>query len=92
MNMVELTERLAVEAHPEQVDRAGQAYIDHPRRVAAKVAETSGPDTAVPVAWLHDVVEDTAVTLQGLRQLAFGEDVVNAVDALTRRPGEGDQY
>jgi (p)ppGpp synthase/HD superfamily hydrolase len=42
----------------------------------------------VAVAFLHDVVEDTAATLDDLRALNFPERVVEAVDALTRREGE----
>jgi (p)ppGpp synthase/HD superfamily hydrolase len=40
------------------------------------------------VAYLHDVVEDSAVTLQDLTDLGFDGYVVHAVDALTRRDGE----
>jgi (p)ppGpp synthase/HD superfamily hydrolase len=85
-------ERVAREAHVGQVDKAGRPYIDHPRRVAARVAEVDGRPAAVAVAWLHDVVEDTPTTLEDLRDAGFGADVVAAVDALTRRPGEGDDY
>ena len=85
-------ERVAREAHVGQVDKAGRPYVDHPRRVAARVAEVDGRPAAVAVAWLHDVVEDTPTTLEDLGEAGFGVDVVAAVDALTRRPGEGDDY
>src|SRR5690606_11747524 len=52
--------------------------------VAARVA---GDDNAVATAWLHDVVEDTPVTLADLEE-SFPAEVTIAVDALTRRPGE----
>ena len=39
MNLVELAEEIATRAHEGQVDKAGQPYIDHPRRVAARVPE-----------------------------------------------------
>ncbi|MBB1502835.1 HD domain-containing protein [Propioniciclava sp. MC1683] len=85
-------EQVATDAHAGQVDKAGLPYIEHPRRVAARVAaQTADPD-ALAAAWLHDVVEDTAVGLDELRQLGFNERVLDAVDALTRRPGEGDAY
>lgn len=70
-------------AHAGQTDKAGQAYVDHPRRVAERVTG----DLARTVAWLHDVVEDTPVTLDELEQ-AFGPRVADAVDALTVRHGE----
>ncbi len=85
-------EQVAADAHAGQVDKAGQPYIEHPRRVAARVAaQTDDPD-ALAAAWLHDVVEDTSVDLEQLRRLGFSERVLDAVDALTRRPGEGDGY
>lgn len=76
---------IATLAHSGQVDKAGQPYVDHPRRVAARVFE-HGP-LAEAVAWLHDVVEDTPVTLEAVEQ-AFGPQVAAAVDAITHRPGE----
>ncbi len=85
-------ERRATTAHEGQVDKAGRPYIEHPRRVADRVAEVDGRAAAVCVAWLHDVVEDSAaLTLDELRD-DFSDAIVDAVDALTRRDGEGDDY
>lgn len=92
MIWVQRAQQEAEQAHAGQVDKAGLPYIDHPRRVAVRVAETSDTPEAIVVAWLHDVIEDTGMTLAGLRQLGFSAEVVAAVDALTRRPGEGDNY
>jgi (p)ppGpp synthase/HD superfamily hydrolase len=75
---------LAVEAHRGQKDRAGAPYILHPLRMMFRV-ET---DAEKIVAVLHDVVEDTGWTLDRLRAEGFPEDVVAAVDHLTRREGE----
>ena len=83
---------IATTAHQGQVDKAGMPYIDHARRVAERVALVDDRPDAVAVAWLHDVVEDTATTLDELRARGFGHDVVAAVDAMTRRPDEGDEY
>ncbi len=74
---------MATSAHQGQVEKAGAAYINHPARVAARVR---GDDAAEIMAWLHDVVEDTSVTLADLRT-HFAESIVEAVDAMTRRPG-----
>lgn len=79
-----LAKEIAAAAHRGQVDKAGQPYITHPARVAARVA---GDEHAVAAAWLHDVVEDTPVTLADLED-SFPTEVTIAVDALTRRPGE----
>lgn len=92
MDLIETAERLATTAHAGQTDKAGLPYIEHPRRVAARTAVTSTDPDAVAVAWLHDVVEDTSVTLDELRETGFPETVIAAVDALTRRPDEGDRY
>lgn len=75
---------LAVQAHRGQKDRAGAPYILHPLRMMFRV-ET---DAEKIVAVLHDVVEDTDLTLDALRAEGFPEDVVAAVDHLTRRESE----
>jgi (p)ppGpp synthase/HD superfamily hydrolase len=77
---------LAVAAHLGQVDKAGNPYIDHPAAVAAAL-EPYG-ELAVMAGWLHDVVEDSEMTLAELRVLGFPPEVVSAVDSVTRRPGE----
>lgn len=78
-------ETLARAAHAGQVDKAGAPYAAHPARVAAAVA---GDPLAEATAWLHDVVEDTSMTLADLRDVGFPEPVLAAVDALTRRADE----
>lgn len=75
---------LAVEAHRGQTDRAGAPYILHPLRMMFRVETDAERMTAV----LHDVVEDTGWTLDDLRAEGFPEEVVEAVDHLTRREGE----
>ncbi len=80
------TDVIARLAHYNQVDKAGNPYIDHPRAVAELVKEY-GPN-AVMAALLHDVVEDTHITLDDLRADGYPDEVVNAVDAVTKRPGE----
>jgi len=73
---------LATGAHFGQVDKVGNDYIEHVARVAAAVR---GDDTAETVAWLHDVVEDTEVTIIQVRE-QFGDEVADAVAAVTRDP------
>ena len=73
---------LAVVAHFGQTDKADRPYMEHVQRVADSVA----PGCRA-IAYLHDVVEDTPVTLEAIRE-AFGNQIARDVDALTRRKGE----
>lgn len=75
---------LAVEAHRGQVDKVGQPYILHPLRVMFRLRS----DAERTVAVLHDVVEDTPVTLDRLRALGYPPEVLEAIDCLTRKKGE----
>ena len=75
---------IAAKAHAGQVDKAGKDYIHHPLTVASFV-ETDDEKT---VALLHDVVEDTPVTLRNLSDAGFSDAVVHAVDCVTKREGE----
>lgn len=81
---------VATAAHVGQVDKSGAAYIGHPARVAAIVRELfpKSPDEAVAVAWLHDVVEDTDIGCVDLLEMGFSADVVDGVNAMTKRKGE----
>jgi len=75
---------LAVEKHRGQVDKAGQPYILHPMRVMCRMKT----EQEMMVAVLHDLIEDTDVTLDDLREAGYPEAVVTAVDYLSRRDGE----
>ncbi len=75
---------LAVEAHRGQRDKAGQTYLLHPQRVF--VRQETEPERMVAI--LHDVVEDTPWTLERLRELGYPEEVLGALDCLTKREGE----
>ncbi len=75
---------LAAGAHRGQTDKAGQPYILHLLRVMLRLEDEAGRISAV----LHDILEDTTVTPDDLRRAGHGEDVLRALDALTRREGE----
>lgn len=79
---------LAAEAHAGQVDKAGDAYILHPLDVMKPFLHGQGADEELAcIAVLHDVVEDTDVTLGQIGQ-TFGGRVMEGVDGLTRRETE----
>jgi (p)ppGpp synthase/HD superfamily hydrolase len=75
----------AAQAHEGQLDKAGRPYIEHPERVVGHLVNPTTDE--VVVAWLHDAVEDTEVTLQEVER-EFGPTAAAAVDAITRRPDE----
>ncbi len=80
----------AAEKHRGQTDKAGKPYIFHPIRVMENLGPnaTEGEQMA---ALLHDVVEDCGVTLEDLGRLGYPEDVVLAVELLTKNAdGERD--
>lgn len=78
---------LAIQAHAGQKDRNGRPYIEHPLRVWERVKANGGTLVQQIAALLHDTVEDTYVTLQDI-QTQFGQEVFEAVDALSRRENE----
>ncbi|MBE8952235.1 MAG: GTP pyrophosphokinase [Quinella sp. 1Q7] len=72
---------MASAAHRGQVDKSGVAYINHPLTVAANVGENI---SAVIVALLHDVAEDTSLTVDDLRQkIPLTDAEVRALELLT---------
>ena len=77
---------IAASAHSDQIDKSGRPYILHPIRVMQRVAEHGLPVQIVAV--LHDVVEDTWITLDLLPRMGFNEEVIAGVDAISRREGE----
>lgn len=82
---VRRAQALAVRAHHGQADKAGLPYIEHPTRVVGHLENPTAEEATV--AWLHDVVEDTPVTLEDIEN-DFGSRVAEAVDAITCRPDE----
>lgn len=88
MSVVATARSIATEAHAGQTDKTGHPYIGHPARVASRTASAGGGELAVATAWLHDVLEDTAVTAGDLLEAGIPGDVVRAVEALSKRDGE----
>ena len=76
--------RFVEEFHHEQYDTIGAPYILHP----VFVADQMDTEDETIVALLHDVVEDTPITLDDLRDKGYSDEIIVAIDALTRRTDE----
>ncbi len=98
-NIVDRARSIAIEAHQGQVDKCGDPYINHVTNVATRAVSATAyrgsmgsysqewADHVVATAWLHDVVEDTDVTLADIA-LQFPNEVVLAEEAITHVPNE----
>jgi (p)ppGpp synthase/HD superfamily hydrolase len=83
---IELSQR----AHAGQIDKCGRPYYLHPLRVAMRLARCTPAERHA--ALLHDVVEDTAVTLQDLAGMGYSDEILELVDLLTRRMAERESH
>ncbi len=84
-------EVLARNAHAAQTDKAGRPYAEHLQAVADGVRARGGDDEQIAAAWLHDAVEDEAVSEEWLREAALTGRTKNIVLAVTKRAGESPQ-
>lgn len=73
--------KIMYEAHKNQLDKSGIPYVFHPWHVA----ESMKDEVRCTVALLHDVVEDTDITLDNLKEQGFPNEVIDAVDVLTKK-------
>lgn len=85
MGNLERAIQIALKVHRGMKDKGGAPYILHPLRVMLQM----DTDLERTVAVLHDVVEDSEWTLDRLREEGFSEEVMQALDCLTKRQGEG---
>lgn len=80
---------IAEVAHRGQPDKVGADYIGHPHRIAVSLIAQKASHVAVALGWLHDVVEDTALTLDDIAAaFPLMDDLIAALDAITARPNE----
>lgn len=84
MATLERAIEIAAKAHAGQTDKAGEAYILHPLRVMLSLTTENERIAGV----LHDVLEDTNVTLEQLKLEGFANEVLVALVALTKERGE----
>ena len=75
---------IAAKAHAGQQDKAGQPYILHPLRLMLRF-ET---EEEMIVAVMHDVIEDSDLSLENLRTQGFPDEIVEAIECLTKKDGE----
>lgn len=79
---------IMVLGHAGQKDKGGNPYARHPMRVAEKMRTESTRN----IALVHDIAEDTDITLDDLKELGQPENEAIATDALTKREGEEYMY
>jgi guanosine-3',5'-bis(diphosphate) 3'-pyrophosphohydrolase len=81
--LVQKAYEFAREAHQDQLRASGEAFISHPLNVARILAESGFEPNTVAAALLHDVVEDTPVSLDELKE-NFGDEITALVDGVTK--------
>lgn len=81
--MISKALHIAKTAHRGQLDKGGNPYILHPIAVSQLVDS----EEEKIVALLHDVVEDTDITLEYLKLEGFSDNIIAAVSVLTKQPG-----
>ena len=83
LKRVEKAYNLARDAHKEQRRKSGEPYIVHPLCVAIILAKIDMDADTIIAGILHDIVEDTEMTKEGVAEL-FGEDVAYLVEGVTK--------
>ena len=77
--MTKMALKLCFEAHKNQFDKSGMPYVFHPFHLA----EQMNDEETTVVALLHDVIEDTEMTLEDLRKHGFSECTLTAISLMT---------
>ncbi len=83
ISLIEKGYHTAEEAHKDQVRKSGEPYIIHPLCTAIVLADLELDKETIVAGLLHDVVEDTVMTVDDLKR-EFGEDVAHLVDGVTK--------
>ena len=76
--------KLSYMAHHGSYDKGGVPYVFHPFHVAEQMED----EYSICVALLHDVVEDTKYTIYDIEKAGFPKEIVEAVEAITRKKGQ----
>jgi hypothetical protein len=85
--VIALADRVAAEAHANQLYGNDDPYINHCRRVAARVFRAGGSIVQIAAALLHDTIEDTGHTPETLRVAGVPEPVIRIVMVMSRKIG-----
>ena len=83
LRLIERAYEFAAESHREQYRASGEQFIEHPLEVAKILADMNLDTTTVVAALLHDVVEDTPLTLEEIEK-EFGEQTRHIIDGVTK--------
>ena len=83
LEMIDKAYRLANEKHAGVFRKTGEPYIEHPLAVAGLLVELGMDSTSIAAGILHDVVEDTDVTIEDIEKM-FNKDVALLVDGVTK--------
>jgi (p)ppGpp synthase/HD superfamily hydrolase len=86
--MIKTAIDVAAQAHAGQVRRGWEDYVYHPLRVAQKCIDAGMAEDYVAAAILHDVVEDSDITIKDLATFGFSYKTVEAIRLLTKLDGE----
>ncbi len=84
IDLLEKAIEIAVDGHKGQKDKFGNPYILHPLRVMFRLNSTEEKIVGV----LHDVVEDTKYSIDDLRVFGFYDEILSALDCVTKRDSE----
>lgn len=80
---IKLAIDIAFEAHKDQKDKGGYPHFLHPYHIAEQMKS----EDEIIVALLHDVVEDTNISLEDLKSYGFKDEILKAIDIITRKQG-----
>ena len=83
LEMIDKAYRLANEKHAGVFRKTGEPYIEHPLAVAGLLVELGMDSTSIAAGILHDVMEDTDVTIEDIEKM-FNKDVALLVDGVTK--------
>ena len=83
LDLIRKAYKFSKELHKDKKRASGEPYIQHPLNVAYILAEHKLDDDSIVAALLHDLVEDTSISLDEIKK-EFGEDIATLVDGLTK--------
>ncbi|HLW17331.1 MAG TPA: bifunctional (p)ppGpp synthetase/guanosine-3',5'-bis(diphosphate) 3'-pyrophosphohydrolase, partial [Actinomycetota bacterium] len=83
LKLIERAYEYAAESHRDQFRASGERFIEHPLEVARILADLNMDTTTIVAALLHDVVEDTPLSIEEI-QTEFGEETAHIIDGVTK--------